>query len=172
MNTLFYIDELYMIANKHLENDDNAEARKTLHKILLEDPTYGKAHNAMGWLLYVKLDEYAAAEIHYKAAIQFEPTLPYVYFNYVNFLIYQNRYREARKIAFTGLEVGGSSKSAFWAEIGRSFELEEQYREAMKAYYQALRKSTEKSEIERMRANIARARAKMGLSLKRWLLSF
>jgi len=61
-------DDLYNEAMSQLAGGDWPEARKTLHRVLLEDPHYAKAHFRMGQISMFNRN-FAPALVEYKAAM-------------------------------------------------------------------------------------------------------
>lgn len=147
-NTIFMVNSWYLEADHLISNNEISEAIELLERILLEEPGYGKAHNALGWIYFHKLDEYVKAENHFRAGIRMEPDLPMNYLNLVYLLNYLRRTAEVRTILDLAVSVPGSALSILYHEYGRSFEMEGHHKLAYNWYIRAIDASMDKAERE------------------------
>lgn len=74
-----------------------SEARAACHVLLANEPHDARAHAAAG-MLALKLGDAEAAEAHYRAAVQHDPSFADAYFNWGNVLAKQGR-REAAELS-------------------------------------------------------------------------
>lgn len=87
-----YIEELYYRADHLMENEDYAEAKDVLINLLMEDPTYAKAHNMLGWLNTYKLYNLVKAERHFQLAMKYGEGYHAPFTNYAAYLYEANEF--------------------------------------------------------------------------------
>lgn len=168
MENTFWIEEQFLLVDKLFGNQEFAEGKRLLEEILEQEPGFGKAHNHLGWLYYAKLDDYEKAAYHLQLAIKFAERYPAPYLNYMYLLNYLNRHRDLLKHAELALLTEGVSKSIIQNELGKSFEINGFYKEAIKAYLEAKRFSLDKNETQMIDENLERAKNKATLFSKKF----
>ena len=158
--------EQYVLdAEKAFEQGLYLEGRAYLDNAIAEDPTYGKAHNHLGWFYLFQLEDYEKAEVHLRLALKYAKQYSAPYVHMITLLFEAKRLDEHEKLIAKAMYVPGVRKSFLYNEIGRSKEVTGKYTAAIKYYKMAVRWSVDEKEIEVIRENIRRARSKRWLSL-------
>jgi len=156
--------EQYVLdAEKAFEQGLYLEGKAYLDNALAEDPTYGKAHNHLGWFYMFHLEDYEKAEVHLRLALKYAKQYSAPYIHMIYLLFTANRLDEHEKLVAEAMKVPGVKKSFLFNEVGRRKEVTGKVSEAIKYYRMAIRWSLDEKEIEVFRDNIRRARS------KRWL---
>jgi tetratricopeptide (TPR) repeat protein len=170
MNEYNLVEEYFIRVNKLFESNYFAQGKRLLEEILEIEPAYGRAHNHLGWLYHVKLDNLVKAEFHLKLAKKFSPEYPASYINLSYILIVTNRFAEARNNAAEALVVPGISLPLIYNELGRIEELCGNYKSALNYYKEAVKLGMNKSAMDVYNANISRTRTKLKMYGKRFFL--
>ncbi|MBL7937360.1 MAG: tetratricopeptide repeat protein [Bacteroidia bacterium] len=165
----FWIEELFLKVDDFYSKGEFAEGKKILEEILESEPGYGRAHNHLGWLYYVKFDDFERAEYHYKLAIKFANDYPGTYMNLTYLLNYLNRYGELKKHVDVALNIDGTVKSVLYNELGKAHEINGFYAEASKAYKAAIRFSLNKDEMATLNENLLRVKNKVNLFERKFM---
>jgi tetratricopeptide (TPR) repeat protein len=141
------------------------EGKAYLDNAIAEEPTYGKAHNHLGWYYMFHQVDYAQAEVHLKLALKYAKQYSAPYIHMITLLFEAKRLDEHEKLVAKAMYVPGVSKSFLYNEIGRYHEVTGKITKAIRYYRMAIRWSFDKEEIEIIRENISRAKSKRWLSL-------
>ncbi len=80
----------------YLRKGERQRARTNLLKALEKDPRSADAHNALALLLQMEGENHLAEE-HFEKAVNYEPSLTNVRYNYASFLFRQKRFSDAEK---------------------------------------------------------------------------
>lgn len=160
MENKIWIEEKFLEVEKHFENADFIEGKKVLEEILEQEPGYGRAHNHLGWLYYAKFDDFERAGYHLKLATKFAPEYPAGFLNYAYLLQYTNKHSELVAHAAEALKVDGVNKSLIYTELGKSYEVNGQYKDATKAYLEAKRFSLHKKDMTQIEEHLERVKLK------------
>lgn len=166
LNTINYIEELFLEADRAFDDGNLAEGKKILEEILSEEPSFGKAHNHLGWLYKTKYQDFRLAEKHFKLAIKFEPEYPATYINYAYLLRDLVRLDEMEVLLNKALKVEATNKCALYDEFGSLFELRGDFKKAIFYYRKAIQLSLNDKVIEDLRNHIKRCRKKGGFFLR------
>lgn len=166
MTTTSYIEELFLEADRALDEGNLAEGKKLLEEILTEEPSFGKAHNHLGWLYKTKYQDYKMAEKHFKLALKFDPEYPAAYINYAYLLRDLVRLDELEVLLNKAIKVEATNKCAVHDEFGSLNELRGNYRAAIRCYKKAITLSLNDKVIEDLRNHIKRCRKKGGFFLR------
>ncbi len=159
--------EQYVLdAEKAFEQGLFAEGKSYLENALAEEPTYGKAHNHLGWLYLAKLDDVQKAEMHLRLALKYARQYSAPYVHLIDLLFNAERLDEHAELVAEAMKVPGVGKTYLYNEMGRNVEMKGRITDAIKFYKLAIRWSTDKEQIKVIKENIRRA---MG---KRWLFLF
>jgi tetratricopeptide (TPR) repeat protein len=160
----FQVLEQYVLdAEKAFEQELYLDGKGYLESALFEEPTYGKAHNHLGWLYLFHLNDFEKAERHLKLALKYSPKYSATYTHMLFLLFETNRLEEHENLIEKALRVPGVKKTFLYNEKGRANEVQGKYTQAIKWYRKAIRWSMEEYEISTIRENMTRARR------KRWL---
>lgn len=166
MTTTSYIEELFLEADRALDEGNMAEGKRLLEEILSEEPSFGKAHNHLGWLYKTKYQDYVTAEKHFRLALKFDPEYPPTYINYAYMLRDLGRLSELEDLLNRALKVVATNKCAVYDEFGSLYELRGQYKKAISLYKKAISLSLNDKVIEDLRNHIKRCRKKGGFLLR------
>ena len=156
--------ELYVLdAEKAFEKGLFLEGKGYLENALAEEPTYGKAHNHLGWFYLFHMDDVERAEVHLRLALKYARQYSAPYIHMIELLFNTERLDEHAKLVAEAMKVPGVGKAFLYNEMGRNAEMKGRITDAIKCYKLAIRWSTDKEQIKVIRENIRRARS------KRWL---
>ncbi|MFI5203855.1 MAG: hypothetical protein ACHQF2_05110 [Flavobacteriales bacterium] len=161
MSNHYHLDDKFFEADNLIKDGKIGEATSLLNEIVTEMPEYGRAHNHLGWIYETKLNDYVKAENHYKAAFQFSPEYPAVYYNYSILLSTLARYDELAALLEKAMNVPGINKATIINECGIMYEAQGKYKEAIDSYTQYIRYSYDNKNIETGKASIERCKTKM-----------
>lgn len=165
VDTISYVEELFLEADRALDEGNLAEGKRLLEDILREEPSFGKAHNHMGWLYKNRFSDFATAERHYKLALKFDPSFPHTYLNYAYLLRDTGRLDELESILNKALVLDSINKSMVYDEYGSLYELRGEYRKAIKFYRKAIALSLNDKNISELKAHVKRCKEKGGVWL-------
>ena len=168
MENMFWIEEQFLLVDKLFGEGEFAQGKRLLEEILEQEPGFGRAHNHLGWLYYAKLDDYEKAAYHLKLAIKFSPGYPAGFLNYTYLLNYLNRHADLLVHAKEALKVEGVSKSVIYLEMGKSYEVNGFYKEAVKAYTEAKRYSLSNAELTQIEEGLERVNTKVARFSKKF----
>jgi tetratricopeptide (TPR) repeat protein len=156
--------ESYVLdAEKAFEQGLYLEGKAYLDNAIAEEPTYGKAHNHLGWFYLFHEGDYEKAEVHLKLALKYAKQYSAPYIHMILLLFEVERLDEHEKLIAKAMYVPGMKKSFLYNEIGRNKEVTGKIFQAIKFYRKAIRWSMDEEEIRMIRQNLGRAKG------KRWL---
>ena len=156
--------ELYVLdAEKAFEKGLILEGKGYLENALAEEPTYGKAHNHLGWFYLFHMDDVEKAEVHLRLALKYARQYSAPYVHMIELLFNAEGLDVHAILVADAMMVPGVGKSYLYNEMGRNMELKGRITDALKFYRLAIRWSTDKEQIKVIKMNIRRARG------KRWL---
>jgi len=159
--------EQYVLdAEKAFEQGLFAEGKGYLENALAEEPTYGKAHNHLGWFYLFHMHDFEKAELHLRLALKYARQYSAPYIHYSQLLFEAERLDEHAKLVAEAFKVPGVGKSFLYNEYGRNMEITGRIADAIKYYRLAVQWSTDEEQIKLIKGNIKRARG------KRWLFLF
>ena len=157
------IEELFLEVEKAIEEGNYRDAKRMLQEILNEEPSFGRAHNHLGWIYKSKYQDFKLAEKHYKHAIQFNPEYPSTYLNYAFLLRDQNRLGELKNLLDKALTVESINRCGVYDEYGSLYELKGEFNKAIKNYRMAIRYCLNDGVLEDLRKHIKRCRKKKSI---------
>ena len=137
-----------------------------LNELLYDEPGYGLLHNYLGWAYMYYTGDTARAELHLQMAMKFDPDYHAPYQHLGQLLLREARYAEAIGYFKIGLTRTAANTSIVWESIGRAYELQANYKEAIAAYKQAMICSLVTHEMNNLNEGIKRCRK------KRWVMMF
>ena len=158
----------FLKADELIIENKISEAIEMLESIIYEEPSFGKAHNHLGWIYETKLQDSKKAELHYKQAIKSGPAYTASYINYSYLLSNQNRFEELKSHLDKALLVLGINKVTIYNEYGILYELQGKYKEAVIHFKKAIQYCLDVKVIETFKANIARCKSKAGFKSIFW----
>ncbi|MFZ5551734.1 MAG: O-linked GlcNAc transferase [Bacteroidota bacterium] len=170
MNTINNIEELFLEADRALDEGNLSEGKRMLEDILHEEPSYGKAHNHLGWLYKTKYQDYKIAEKHFKLAIKFDPEYPPSYINYAYLLRDLGRLDELEALLVRAMQIESTNKCSLNDEFGSLYELKGDYKKAIEFYNKAIKLSLNDKIVEDLRNHVKRCRRKQSFfgRFRRW----
>ena len=158
--------ESYVLdAEKAFEQGLYLEGKAYLDNAIAEEPTYGKAHNHLGWFYLFHEGDYEKAEVHLKLALKYAKQYSAPYIHMILLLFEVERLDEHEKLIAKAMYVPGVKKSFLYNEVGRNKEITGKIFQAIKFYRKAIRWSMDEEEIRMIRQNLGRAKGKWWLSL-------
>lgn len=166
MNQFHYnlrLEELFNLADLDIREGYFEEAVKKLEEILIEDPTFGKAYNHLGWLNETKFQNYPKAEELYHKAFQTAPNYPAIYTNYSVLLSTLGKYEQLTTVLEKGLNTPGVDKASMYNEFGIMHELQGNFNEAIEFYTKCAKTTLIKETMDRAISSMERCRTKMAL---------
>lgn len=159
----FRLDDKFFEADLLIKENRIGDALQLLTEIISESPDYGRAHNHLGWIYETKFNDYARAEKHYRAALEFSPEYVAVYYNYAILLSTMGRYDDLEQLLNNALKVPGINKATIYNEFGIMNEALGKYPEAIDFYKQYIRFLYDNKLIDVAKESIKRCTTKMEL---------
>ncbi len=157
------LEELFNLADMDIRDGYYEEAVRKLEEILVEDPTFGKAYNHLGWLNETKLQNYEKAEDFYQKALQTAPNYPAIYSNYSVLLSNLGKFDVLTNVLEKGLATPGVDKSLMYNEFGIMNELQGDFSKAIEYYTQCAKTTLAKDTMDRAMLSIERCKTKQTL---------
>lgn len=159
--------EKYLNEAEQLIYDNQVNAGiELLSNLLYDEPGYGFLHNHLGWAYMYYTPDVAKAEMHLKFAIKFDGEYPAPFIHMGNLMIRTNRYAEAIQYLEQGVQKPTASRVVFLEAMGQAYELQGNFRQAMKVYREAMMASVVDHEVTNMTNHVTRCRK------KRWAAMF
>lgn len=166
MQTTREIEEMFLEADKAFDNGEHTEGKKMLEQILREEPSFGRAHNHLGWLYKNRYQDNGKAEKHYLLAIKFEPEYTPTYINYAYLLRDEDRLDELETLLNNALKIKGMNKCNVFDEFGSLYELRGDYKNAIGYYKKAITYCLNDKIVTDLQNHIKRCRKKASLFSK------
>lgn len=160
------LEQFILDAERAFEEQLFLEGKGYLEEALAEEPTYGKAHNHLGWLYLYHLNDLDRAERHLKLALKYTTNYKAPYIHMSTLLFDMGRFDECEQMLVQADHMPGVEKSFIHNEYGRLNEVKGLYRAAIRSYKDAIRWSLSEHEIAVAKDNIKRCRN------KRWFFMF
>ncbi len=166
MSDLYFnirLEELFNQADLDIRDGYYEAAVKKLEDILVEEPTFGKAYNHLGWLYETKFQNYQKAEEYYDKALKTAPQYPAIYSNYSVLLSTLGKFDELKSLLEKGLATPGVDKSLMYNEFGIMNEIQGNFPEAIDFYTKCAKSTLAKDTMDRAMVSIERCRTKQSL---------
>lgn len=157
---LFKLEELFKEADEDIKNGFFEVAFQKLEDILLEEPTYGKAFNHLGWLYETKLRDYKKAEDCYEKALAYSPEYPAVYTNYSILLSSIQKYDKLEEVLNKGMNAPGVDTASMHYEFGIMREQQGRLEDAIKSYKTCLTMTLKQDTMDRCIESMKRCEIK------------
>ncbi|MEL7005495.1 MAG: O-linked GlcNAc transferase [Bacteroidota bacterium] len=164
--TMQVLEQYILDAEREFEQQNYLQGKNYLEAALEEEPTFGKAHNHMGWLYLYYLNDLIKAEKHLRLAIKYTSGYAAPYTHMISLLFDAKRMDEHLQFLNETLNVQGVSNSVIYNDFGRHYEVKGQYRKAIKYYKEGIKWSMDTQEINCMKDNIRRCNE------KKWMFLF
>jgi len=158
--TAYALDNYILNAESAFERQDWLEGESYLLEALVEEPCFGKAHNHLGWLYLNHLRDLEKAERHLNLAMKYSPKYSAVYIHMTHFLFEAKRFDEQLKLLEMAKTIPGIDFAFIYNEFGRIEEVRGKSRKAVRHYKAALRCSMSDHEMQIIKSNLRRCRAK------------
>jgi tetratricopeptide (TPR) repeat protein len=158
------IDEIYLEAEADIRNNNYHEAFEKYENILYEEPGYAPAHNSLGWLFKTQFDNYAKAEMHFKAAIKSDKLYPHPYFHLAALLTDLERFEDLTKHLEYCLKIQTIDKAWVYYRYGMLAEMNGEYNDAIKKYQQAILNCFNNDKVKEYQADIERCKTKIEIA--------
>lgn len=153
--------ESYLATAEQMMFDGRVEeGLNVLDNLLYEEPGYGKLHNFLGWAYMYHGNDARKAEVHFTMSVRFAPDYAPAYLHMGTLLTQAGRYMEAIEYLREGLTKPDAIRSALLEAIGQVYELQGEYRRAVRAYKEAATASIVDFEVDRMLKAASRCRRK------------
>jgi tetratricopeptide (TPR) repeat protein len=163
MHGISEIEEMFLDAEKAFDEGNHREGKRILEDILREEPSFGRAHNHLGWLYKSKYQDFKMAEKHYKLAIKFDPEYPATYLNYAYLLRDLHRLNDLENLLNTAVKLETVNKCGVHDEFGSLYELRGEYSKAIRCYRKAISYCLNDNILEDLKKHIKRCRKKKSL---------
>lgn len=159
-----YYENQFIKADTLIGQSEISEAKELLEEILAQYPDFGKAHNHLAWIFHIKLTNYDKALYHYKLAIKFDPAYAASYLNYTYLLVDMGKFEQAKThINQTLQTLENADKASYYGELGRIYEVEQNFIQAYKYYKSSISYAFNPQFIENMKINMNRIKDKMSI---------
>lgn len=159
----FRHEEIFNQADLDIKDGYYEDAFKKLESILIEDPTYGKAYNHMGWMYETKFRDYGKAEEMYQRALETMPNYPPIYSNYTILLSTLRKFDKLKEVVAKGMTVAGVDHANLYNELGIMHEQSGEYDQAIENYTNCAKQTLSKDTLDRAMASIDRCKQKQKL---------
>ena len=154
------LNDMFMEADALIGQNKIGDAQRLLEAIIAEDPSFGRAHNHLGWIYETKLRDYENADRHYRMALTFTPDYSPVYYNYAAVLSTRKRWDELEKLLTDALQVQAINLATIHNEFGIMHELRGKYDQAIESYKNAVRNSLDMKNVDLYKSSITRCKTK------------
>lgn len=156
-------EELFMQADRLLNEGVTMEAVEKLSQILKRNPRFGKAYNHLGWVYETKYKNTQRAEEYYKAAIAYAPNYNAAYLNYCYFLSNAGRFDELKPHLDKMSNLPGIAKDTVANEYAIMYEMQGNPQAAIDFYQKAAIVTLDSAKLDKYKDSIERCRKKIEL---------
>jgi tetratricopeptide (TPR) repeat protein len=160
METILWIEKYLTVAEESMSDGRVEEGVNILKRLLFEEPGYGPLHNDLGWTYMYHANDPAQAEMHFRMAIRFDADYAPPYLHMGTLLNRGGRHAEAIEYFRAGLAKPEAIRTALLEGMGHAYEMQGEYRPAIRAYREAATASVEDLEVDRMLKGVKRCRRK------------
>jgi tetratricopeptide (TPR) repeat protein len=136
-----------------------------LNNLLYEEPGYGRLHNHIGWAHLYFTEDLLKAELHLKTAIKFDAEFPAPYIHLGKLYTDEEKYDDAIEVLAEGVKQPQANKAVMFDMIGKAFEMQKEYKDAIKAYREAMLASADSYRTNQSSEGIRRCRKKRWSSI-------
>jgi len=126
------IESQFLKAYEYIELGEICNAKLALDEIVMEDPTYARAHFLLGWIYFHFMADFKRAEKHVKLCYRYDPSFAPNYSVYADILTVQDKLDELIKLSVDALSVPGIDRSYIFYKLAHAKEAVENYTEAIK----------------------------------------
>jgi tetratricopeptide (TPR) repeat protein len=158
--TIEWIEKYLNEAEQMIYNDQLEQAMAVTNNLLFEEPGYGRLHNHLGWAHMYYTSDLEKAALHFNMAMKFEESFAAPYQHMGHLSMRNGKYADAIGYFELGLTKNNPNSVALLEGIGQAYELQKEYRKAIKAYKAAILASVADQEVITLNAGIKRCRNK------------
>lgn len=159
-------ENLFFEADQLIDENKIIEAKETLIDLLREYPDYGRAHNHLGWIYSVKLNNHSKAKKHLELALKFAPDYQGAYSNYSYLLIEMNLYDEMINFGKKTVNDKTADKGTIYNKMAQAYELKDELMKAFEFYKFAIKGAVNNQFLDEVYASINRVKGKMNIFQK------
>ena len=156
-------EELFIQADRLLNEGGTMEAVEKLSQILKRNPRFGKAYNHLGWVYETKYKNSPRAEEYYKAAMAYAPSYNAAYLNYGYFLSNAGRFDELKNHLDKMSNLPGIAKDTIANEYAIMYEMQSNPQAAIDYYQKAAIVTLDSTKLDKYKDSIERCRKKIEL---------
>lgn len=160
MDKIKWIDEVIERGREAAWLEGPDRALQWLQPLLFDEPGYGRLHLALAEIYHRYSEDLILAEIHYRQAILFDAELNTAYNGLTEILSEDERYNDVISVCEAGLRVSKVNKAQLLEAMGKSWELKQKYRRAIRHYRKALRYSAQLFDCKVLEESIRRCKRK------------
>lgn len=160
MEMILWMEKYLATAEQMMFDGRVEEGLNVLNNLLYEEPGYGRLHNVLGWAYMYHANEPRRAELHFAMSMRFAPDYAPAYLHMGNLLNQAGRYAEAIGYFRSGLTRPEAIRPALLEGMAHAYELQGEYRHAIRAYREAANASVVDFEVDRMLKAVSRCRRK------------
>ena len=160
MEAIVWIDNYLNRAEQLIYEGRVEEAMNIMRDLLFEEPGYAPLHNYLGWAYLYHVNNVALVELHLRTAIRFASVYAPPYLHLGSLLNRAGRYAEAIDILNAGLLRPEANRIAMLEGIAYAYEVQGNYRRAIRAYRDAAKASVIDFEVDRLLNGVKRCRRK------------
>ena len=158
-----FLESEFQRADELIKEDLIEEAKAVLNSILEEDPSFGKAHNHLGWINKTKENNARSAEIHYKQALESTPDYAATYVNYAILLSEEKRYNEAEALLAKAETIENINLTNINREWAYLYEDTKRYEKAIEKYKEYALSLYDNTSIQTVKDAILRCKNKLDI---------
>jgi tetratricopeptide (TPR) repeat protein len=160
MEQIYWLEKYLAEAEQLFYDSRSEEALVILNNLLYDEPGYGSLHNHLGWAYLYYTQDLSRAELHLKIAIRCNESYAPPYLHLGTLYSRLGKYTEAIQYLKAGLTKSGANRVALLQTLAYAYELIGQWRNAIKAYKDAMMASVVEHEVNGLMAGIKRCRRK------------
>ena len=155
------LESMFQEADRLLNEKAMAEGLNMLKSILLEEPSFGKAYNHIGWIYETQYKDYNTAEANYKKALEFNPEYQATYYNYAVVLSILQRWDDLTALLNKGLTIPGINRATLHNEFGIMYETRGMLNQAIESYKCFAQTTFLTKQLDTAKDSIERCKKKM-----------
>lgn len=160
MSDNYRLNDMFFEADELIKQNKIGEAQRVLEDIIIEDGTFTRAYNHLGWLYETKIKDLDKAEQNYRMALTCDPKFEAVYYNYAIILSTQKRWKELEELLNDALKVNHINLSTIHNEFGIMREMQGHYESAIASYKEAVKNSLDMKNVALYKDSILRCKQK------------
>ncbi|MBS1506973.1 MAG: hypothetical protein JSS79_10015 [Bacteroidetes bacterium] len=160
MNKIEWMEKYMQEAEQMIYNNQVDEGLRVLNNLLYDEPGYGNLHNHIGWAYLYYTGDLEKAELHLKMAVKFNPEFAPPYLHLGSMYNRTGRFATAIDWLQKGLAKPSASRFAFLQALANAYEMNGDFRMAIKTYKEAAVASVVTHEVNMLMEGVKRCRKK------------